>query len=87
MTPDLLEQGARRVEQHMAALHTGKSNTESGGRNASAGRIITGQQGYKLADHATAAEITHASAWLISQGKEMIRRGIKIRARAHQQLR
>jgi urea transport system ATP-binding protein len=41
MTPDLLEQGARRVEQHMAALHAGKSNTESGGRNASAGRIIT----------------------------------------------
>ncbi len=40
MTPDLLEQGARRAE-HMAALHAGKSNTESGGRNASAGRIIT----------------------------------------------
>ena len=41
MTPDLLEQGARRVEQIQAALAAGKSNTESGGRNASAGRIVT----------------------------------------------
>ncbi len=41
MTPDLLEQGARRVEQRLAALEASKSNTESGGRNASAGRIAT----------------------------------------------
>ena len=41
MTPDLLDQGARRVEQIQAALAAGKSNTESGGRNASAGRIVT----------------------------------------------
>ncbi len=41
MTPDLLEQGARRVEQRLAAMEASKSNTESGGRSASAGRIAT----------------------------------------------
>ena len=40
MTPDLLEQGARRVETHGAA-HAGQGNTDSGGRNASNGRLIT----------------------------------------------
>ena len=40
MTPDLLEQGARRIEERMAALAAGKSNTESGGRNASTGRVV-----------------------------------------------
>ncbi|MDO8374333.1 MAG: urea ABC transporter ATP-binding protein UrtD [Polaromonas sp.] len=39
MTPDLLEQGAARIERRRAALEAGKSNTESGGRNASTGRI------------------------------------------------
>jgi urea transport system ATP-binding protein len=41
MTPDLLEQGAARVEKRLAALEAGKYNTESGGRNASTGRIVT----------------------------------------------
>jgi urea transport system ATP-binding protein len=41
MTPDLLEQGATRIEKRRAALEAGKSNTESGGRNASTGRIAT----------------------------------------------
>ncbi len=41
MTPDLLEQGARRIEERRAALAAGRSNTESGGRSASAGRIAT----------------------------------------------
>jgi urea transport system ATP-binding protein len=41
MTPDLLEQGARRIEERMAALAVGKNNTESGGRNASNGRVAT----------------------------------------------
>ncbi len=41
MTPDLLEQGARRIEERRAALEAGRSNTESGGRNAAAGRIAT----------------------------------------------
>jgi len=40
MTPDLLEEGARRVERHGAAP-TGANNTASGGRSASAGRIAT----------------------------------------------
>ena len=41
MTPDLLEQGARRVEAHRALLAANKNNTASGGRNASTGRIAT----------------------------------------------
>jgi len=40
MTPDLLEQGARRVEARMAALESGKNNTESGGREAGFGRVM-----------------------------------------------
>ena len=40
MTPDLLEEGARRVATHGAAPR-GLNNTESGGRNASGGRIST----------------------------------------------
>ena len=39
MTPDLLEQGARRVQERMAHLDAGKNNTESGGRSASGSRI------------------------------------------------
>ena len=39
MTPDLLEQGARRAEQRMAAMAKSSPDTESGGRNASTGRI------------------------------------------------
>jgi len=40
MTPDLLEQGARRVEAHAAALEAAKGrNTESGGRVASFSRV------------------------------------------------
>jgi urea transport system ATP-binding protein len=41
MTPDLLEQGARRIEERRAALEAGRSNTESGGRSAGIGRIAT----------------------------------------------
>ena len=41
MTPDLLEQGARRIEERRAAIEAGRRNTESGGRNASSGRIAT----------------------------------------------
>ena len=40
MTPDLLEQGALRVEEHMALLAAGKNNTGSGGRHASTGRVV-----------------------------------------------
>ena len=39
MTPDLLVQGARRIEERRAAMEADRSNTESGGRNASGSRI------------------------------------------------
>jgi urea transport system ATP-binding protein len=39
MTPDLLEQGAQRVQARMAALQNTKHNTESGGRAAGFGRV------------------------------------------------
>jgi urea transport system ATP-binding protein len=41
MTPDLLEQGARRIEQRRAALEADRGNTESGDRYASGSRIAT----------------------------------------------
>ncbi|MDB5965548.1 MAG: urtD [Polaromonas sp.] len=41
MTPDLLEQGTRRVEERMAALDAGKRNTQSGGRSASNSRVAS----------------------------------------------
>lgn len=41
MTPDLLEQGARRIHERMAALDVSKRNTESGGRSASDSRVVT----------------------------------------------
>ena len=40
MTPDLLEQGAHRAAAHSALLAANKNNTESGGRNASLGRVV-----------------------------------------------
>ncbi|ABM36317.1 urea ABC transporter ATP-binding protein UrtD [Polaromonas naphthalenivorans] len=40
MTPDLLEEGARRVQEHQALVER-QNNTASGGRNASTGRIAT----------------------------------------------
>jgi len=40
MTPDLLEQGARRIEEHMALLAAGGGNAGSGGRHASTGRVV-----------------------------------------------
>ena len=39
MTPDLMEEGARRVEAHAHPAPTGQ--TESGGREASGSRIAT----------------------------------------------
>ena len=40
MTPDLLEQGAKRIEAHKAALATRTGQTESGGRSAGIGRVV-----------------------------------------------
>lgn len=54
--------------------------------NASDGRVISGQKGYRHIDHATAEEIVHASRWLIHQAKEMEERGRAILRRAHQNL-
>lgn len=52
--------------------------------NASEGRILSGQKGYRLLDgDTTIEEVEHASSWLISQGKEMIRRGNAINRRYH----
>lgn len=51
--------------------------------NASDGWIISGQAGYKHVLNATQEEVHHSSAWLISQGKQMIRRGLDQRRRAH----
>jgi urea transport system ATP-binding protein len=42
MTPDLLEQGARRIEARMAALAARSPATASGGRSAASGRIALG---------------------------------------------
>ncbi len=47
--------------------------------NASGGRIITGQRGYKAARHATPEEIAHSANWLEHQGKEMVQRARGIR--------
>ena len=52
----------------------------------SEGEIISGQNGYKLADEATIDEINHASNWLISQAKKMLGRGIAIKRKAHTRL-
>ena len=49
--------------------------------NASEGRVLSypGSPGYRLAEGAEIAEIAHASAALIAQGKDMWRRGIIFR--------
>ena len=41
MTPDLLEQGARRAEERMSARVARADQTESGGRNAGFSRVMT----------------------------------------------
>ena len=47
--------------------------------NASDGRIITGQKGYRAASRATEDERLHAAAWLESQASHMVCRALKIR--------
>ena len=41
MTPDLMEEGARRMEAHKALLATQTGQTESGGRDAGFSRLHT----------------------------------------------
>jgi len=69
MTPDLFEEGARRVQQH-AALEAGQTNTESGGRNASEGRIATPGEvdvthGRMSASVLTASRPSTSSVWTL----------------------
>lgn len=45
--------------------------------------IISGQRGYAHVKHVPLAEVMHASQWLISQGRQMIARAIRLRRRAH----
>jgi hypothetical protein len=45
----------------------------------SQGRVISDQRGMKLTRYATVAEVDHAEAWLISQGRKMIDRAREIR--------
>lgn len=69
----------------------GREESEDGKRlfrslaNAS-GWIISGQKGYKHIEHSSPEEIAHASNWMISQGKTMIKRGILIRKNAHKRI-
>lgn len=48
------------------------------------GRIISGNQGYRLIDYATPEEREHAARRLISQGRKMHKRGIRILRINHQ---
>ncbi len=48
--------------------------------NASGGRIITGQKGYKAARWATPSEIAHSANWLEHQAKAMLERADIIRS-------
>jgi hypothetical protein len=48
--------------------------------------VISGQRGYRHIDHATLEEADRASTWLVSQGREMIRRGIALRREGHRRL-
>jgi hypothetical protein len=51
--------------------------------NASQGKIISGQKGYKHIRHATPEEITHAANWLRHQAKEMDARATEILKQYH----
>ena len=44
MTPELLEQGAARMQARLQTIEAGKSQTESGGRSAGIGRIRAGTE-------------------------------------------
>lgn len=51
--------------------------------NASAGKIISGQKGYRHIRHASPEEITHAANWLEHQAKQMAERALEIRRTYH----
>lgn len=51
---------------------------------SSDGLIISGNQGYCLLENATVEEIRNSANRLISQGRKMARRGIRMLRRCHQ---
>ena len=51
--------------------------------DASNGRIISGQRGYRLTRLATMEECNHAAAWMKHQAGQMIARAIAIERLAH----
>ena len=53
---------------------------------SASGWILSGQRGYRHMSHATTEECDHAAAWLVSQGKKMIKRGLLLRRNAHKNL-
>jgi len=53
---------------------------------SASGWIVSGQRGYKHMHHATTEEVDHAAAWLVSQGKKMIKRGMLLRRNAHKKI-
>ena len=53
---------------------------------SASGWILSGQRGYRHMSHATTEEIDRASAWLVSQGKKMIQRGMLLRRNAHKKI-
>jgi hypothetical protein len=65
-----------------AALHFPDRLTRSLAE-ASDGRILSGQKGYKLTRESTPDEMLAATNWLESQGKRMIARAVKTRRAWH----
>lgn len=87
---DLLSMTTDWMSANQVAVFFGMPMTENSRRivrgwaEASDGKIIGGQRGYRFYLFASTEEIRHSSEKLISQGKKMIRRGIRIRRLAHQ---
>src|SRR5213075_1562170 len=73
----VLDQEMRWLTAEELCFKIGSKPTDSNKRkirniaNASQGKIISGQKGYKHIRHATPEEITHAANWLRHQAKEM----------------
>ena len=52
--------------------------------DASKGRVISGQLGYKLTRFASLSELDHAESWLLSQARRMTERATEIRKARNQ---
>ena len=53
---------------------------------SASGWIVSGQRGYRHMDHATVEEVERAAAWMISQGRKMIKRGVLLRCNARKKI-